>query len=655
MNWNSDDRLSPRMVLWLFFTLVSGANAGSTWASEPATPAAFRETDAEMWVGIDGLGRQLPVTGGNAKQSVPLPKPGKVVGMFYFVWLDAQSRPAPFDIEQILQQPEDKREWGPVNAFHWWGQPRFGYYRSDDRWVFRQHAFLLNDLGVDVIFIDVTNALTYDRNVAALFETFEGLRREGQKTPQVAFLANSHAGRTVEHLLEQWYRPKKHQSLWFLWKEKPLILMPFEEATPEMREVFEIRQSWAWSKGQKWFGNGQNRWPWLDHTPQAYGWKSDPTIPEQISVAVAEHPVSNIGRSFSRGKQPPEAQQRTTLGLHYAEQWERALAVDPELVFITGWNEWIAQRFVSTGGQPFLGRPTQPGETFFVDQFSAEFSRDIEPAAGPLADHYYYQTMAEIRRYKGARPPKCSSSPPRVIDVTSPEAWKLSEVAYLDDLGDAPPRRSPSWVHGEKPLENPGGWLDIDRSAVAFDGTSHWVRCDLAGRLSDALVRPNDSPPANPPTNNESVAESVLESTVPLQLWLDLDNDPATGPCGFERIVNVEALAGGEWRARLVTSPEPGDVAPMGPPIELKWITGERHVAICLPKDPAPRNAQGRTQFRWKWHSPLRRLPSEDLPPATDLGNSAGNPFLAGDSAPNGRLGYLYRETPAAGEPRADE
>ena len=37
----------------------------------------------------------------------------------------------------------------------------------------------------------------------------------------------------------------------------------------------------------------------------------------------------------------------------------------------------------------------------FVNQFNDEFSTDIEPVNGDLMDNYYYQLVANIRRYKG--------------------------------------------------------------------------------------------------------------------------------------------------------------------------------------------------------------------------------------------------------------
>ena len=68
---------------------------------------------------------------------------------------------------------------------------------------------------------------------------------------------------------------------------------------------------------------------------------------------------------------------------------------------VTGWNEWIAGRW---------GKPGGPVE--FVDQFDEEYSRDIEPMKGGHGDNYYYQLVANVRRYKGADPlPRASRAP----------------------------------------------------------------------------------------------------------------------------------------------------------------------------------------------------------------------------------------------------
>src|SRR4030095_15050462 len=81
------------------------------------------------------------------------------------------------------------------------------------------------------------------------------------------------------------------------------------------------------------------------------------------------------------------------------------------------------------------GRGGEPkGPFFFVDQYSEEFSRDIEPMKGGHADHYYWQLIANVRRYKGAPPlPKASDSVSIRIDG-SLDQWKDVAPEFRDHV-----------------------------------------------------------------------------------------------------------------------------------------------------------------------------------------------------------------------------
>ena len=75
---------------------------------------------------------------------------------------------------------------------------------------------------------------------------------------------------------------------------------------------------------------------------------------------------------------------------------------------MTGWNEWVAQRQNATkpqiGKVNLVGRPMKAvGDTYFVDVYNAEFSRDADPMKGGYTDNYYLQLVANIRKFKGAR------------------------------------------------------------------------------------------------------------------------------------------------------------------------------------------------------------------------------------------------------------
>ncbi len=230
------------------------------------------------------------------------------------------------------------------------------------------------------------------------------------------------------------------------------------------RDFFSVRQSWAWTEGQKWFDDGKDKWPWLDHTPQNYGWHESEEIPEEISVAIAEHPVSNIGRSFHDGREPEVKQ--SGKGLYFEEQWKRALEVDPEFVYVTGWNEWVAMHFNEGKATNFLGKKINKGDTYFVDLYNAEYSRDAEPVKGAFNDNYYYQLINHIREFKGSRSlPTYTSNDQIKIDGNFKD-WGNVVAVFKDDVGDTLHRNHPGWGRINAYVNN-SGRNDIVESKVA--------------------------------------------------------------------------------------------------------------------------------------------------------------------------------------------
>ncbi|HET8830231.1 MAG TPA: hypothetical protein VFM79_12875 [Pelobium sp.] len=436
---------------------------------------------ADTWVATDALKRDLTVNAQNGEI-----REDKFVGIFYFVWQGAHgydeiAKPdkddgvkaklprdtiSPYDISKLLKENPENPNYGPLKAFHHWGEPYFGYYLPDDEWIIRKHAQMLSDAGVDVLIIDVTNASIYLPQVTKIVEIYRKMRKQGISTPSFSFIVNSNPTNTVNRLYQSIYKPGLFKDLWFYWKGKPLLLTPPEGLTDENRDFFTAKQSWAWTEGQEWFGNGKDKWPWLDHTPQNYGWTKSKDQPEQISVAVAEHPISNIGRSFHDGKQPEVHQ--SGKGLYFEEQWKRALEVDPEFVFVTGWNEWVAMRFNDWKTKKFMGKPIKMGDTYFVDLYNAEYSRDAEPMKGEFTDNYYYQLVDNIRKFKGSRNiPTYSSTNSIKVDANFSD-WQNVEAVFTDDEGDILHRNHPGWGR-IKSYVNTSGRNDITDAKVSSD------------------------------------------------------------------------------------------------------------------------------------------------------------------------------------------
>jgi len=577
------------------------------------------DTFSDTWVATDALGRSVPTYA-----EVGAPRTNKFVGIFYFLWRD-QVRAGPYDCTKIIaagmqsgNTNYNTYNWGPQSAFHFWGEPYYGYYLDHDPYVLRRHAQMLADAGIDVLIFDVTNALTYENVYLALCQVFMQIRATGRTTPQIAFIAHSSSASTVTKLYTDFYSKaayQQYQPLWFQWQGKPLILSSTNGLSATIRSFFTFRESWAWT-GTTWFGDGRDKWPWLDHYPQGYGWHTNPATPEEMSVCIAQHPTSNIGRSSLTQVEPridyyflPTNRALMNWGCCVTQQWSRALQVDPPFVFLTGWNEWIAQRFIQgTGGDTkFCGRTLQAGDTYFVDLFSQEYNRDIEPMRGGHGDNYYYQMVTYLRRFKGARPLP-ESSPPRTILLNSDfSQWTNVGPEYLDDLGDTAHRSFAGFGTGLT-YTNTTGRNDLNAAKVAGD----YKHLYFYARAVSSLTNPQ-------------------ASTNWMVLLLNTDGNPTNGWAGYDYMLNRVISAGTNGLRGSIERSLGGWNWQAAGEADLVTHSNQLHLAVQRSLLGLP-VTNGLMTLDFKW--------------ADNLSNS-GDPmeFMdRGDVAPNNRFNYRYQE-----------
>lgn len=556
------------------------------------------------WPAVDALGRRLPL----ADETGPV-RPDRCVGIFYFLWLDLigtrYKRPdgeGPYDIARILAaDPDAARKpdsplWGPPGGtMHYWGEPLYGYYHSADPWVLRRHARLLSDAGIDVLIFDTTNARTYPDTVRALGETFCQVRREGGRTPQIAYMVNTKAGETADKIHAELYKPGLFPDLWFYWEGKPLLLCDPAAASEEVRQFFTLRRAhWPFS-----MVNTDRAWHWEATYPQPYGYVDDPAKPEQMNVSVAQNLRRDNGvptcmsSGEARGRSFHNNLIETAVGsvdrgYNVEEQWQRACELDPPFVMITGWNEWIAGRWGQAGG---------PLE--FVDQFDQEHSRDIEPMKGGHGDSYYWQMVANIRRYKGT-PELPRAEAPRTIDVDGGfEQWRQVEHEFPNPAGRLIPR---DW--------DGAAGLHYSNRTNRNEFAGFKFACDRDSLFFYARCRAPISPAGDPNW-----------------MWLFISTRQGNTPswAGYNFIVNRTLTENGQsWLERSTGGWEWEKVAR----VRFRAAGHELHLAI-------PRAALGLAQhdlptFDFKWADNLQ-----------DPGNVMDF-YLSGDVAPAGRFNYRY-------------
>jgi hypothetical protein len=377
---------------------------------------------------------------------------------------------------------------------------------------------MLVNAGVDFIFFDVTNSATYLSTVDSVCKVIANMRAQGIPAPYICFTTNSASGKTINSIYDKFYALDKYKALWFVWQGKPLIMgkSTDPELRPELKNFFTIKYSWAWTNPAN-----ENNWQFLDTYPQDYGWTGgDASIAEQISVTTASHPTNNVGKSFNGSTQPAtDAYGVTTVtnqGIYFAKQWERALEVDPQLVMITQWNEWVAQRFLCSidGCQNMLGKPTIDGQSWFVDVYNREYNRDIEPMKGGWSDNYYYQMLSNIRKYKGMQAPQAVSAPKNItIDGVFSE-WNTVTPVYSDPIGDTQHRNHPRF-DSKQNLVNTTGRNDIVESRVATDASYVYFYIKTAANIT-SYTNPNW-----------------------MMIYLNTDKNKTTGWEGFDFVLNM--------------------------------------------------------------------------------------------------------------------
>ena len=534
-----------------------------------------RPVDYSTWVATDDLGRVTPM-----QDETRAFQEDKYVGLFYFFTGNAHRESQIVDVtkEYLARGIDGLKALLPTVPGIYWAEPYFGYYLNSDTWVIRKHVQMFEAAGIDFIFLDVSNGETFDEAVTVLLDTLLQIRKEGGQTPEIAFMCGDmphilvHDLRIIYNLV---YTKPEYEELFFKWEGKPLILgnndIPggekwtvshetigqypedrfWSSLSTEDREYFEsgqyeqdlsnftVRKSWAWQSRK--YDNDKDYsgyWDYLDDSPQAPG-RSFKGDVEQVPVSIAILAHLGKGRSmtdnnpnYGNNKEDFEFTLGTAqYGYHFAEQFERALEIDPKVIMITGWNEWVAGRQSNSFADMKTGHTTTP-YYHFVDQFNPEFSRDAEPMklrdGVGYGDAYYYQMVSYIRKFKGMPPlpgspwknvvsfdVSISDGENRMQDVDKKimSQWDKVKTTYMDTINDIMFRNSPSYGLMTTYV-NATGRNDIEYAKVTQDDKYMYF---LAKTVSGIVTEDEENW---------------------MNLFIDIDQNHETGWEGYDFVIN---------------------------------------------------------------------------------------------------------------------
>jgi hypothetical protein len=293
------------------------------------------------------------------------------------------------------------------------------------------------------------------------------------------------------------------------------VLSPIDQtAVNAMKAFFTFRP------GQPDYVSGPGRndhWGWLENYPQhGYAPKAGGGF-EQATVGVAQNASDasgghasgfntplTYGRSYTKAAGQDTRANAWLKGLNFQEQWSGANKLNPDLIFVTGWNEWIAGRWFDWDVKPFA----------FVDEYSAEKSRDLEPVKswGNKGDVYYMQLINNVRKFKGMVTQDTASAP-KTIDMNNTGSWADVKPEYLSYKGNVM-HRNHAGQGNELIYTNTTGRNDLVSAKVARDNSFVYFFVQTADNLT------------------------VKSDPKWMRLFIDIDRNKSTGWEGYDFVVN---------------------------------------------------------------------------------------------------------------------
>ena len=161
------------------------------------------------------------------------------------------------------------------------------------------------------------------------------------------------------------------------------------------------------------------------------------------------------------------------------------------MVFITGWNEWIAGNWESDMWMEDM-RHRYLAEDYegvtFVDNFDINNSRDIEPMKDGYGDNYFMQMVDFIRRYKGTDA-RVNVGSNTTVDIQGAwSQWDSVTAVYRDQTGETGARDT--GVYGQYSLVDANNYIsaaasnDIATMKVTRDSENFYFYVDCVGDIT---------------------------------------------------------------------------------------------------------------------------------------------------------------------------
>lgn len=566
------------------------------------TKISGHERSLMQLTGTDALGREI-------KPMLRKKDQDKYVGLFYSLWLGHHNEGI-YDIQKLLDNnpdalndPDNKNE-SPINKFHFWGEPLYGYYNMKDPWVVTRHIELLTNAGIDYLCLDATNTVIYPEQAKNLFSSLLKFQSQGFNVPKIVFYTNSSSGTTVDNIYNTFYKSGNYEDIWFKPVEKPLIIGITENNNnasdmlkyhtfddfikPAMKEYFDVRES-QWPNGDY----NEDAIPWMSWQNPQWNHKGSVAVPvsqHSHSVVFASSLHDECSRGYNNATK--EVETDWTAGANFQTMWNNVFDNITEInnVLVTSFNEWMAIKYANDG------------IVFFVDVYNHEFSRDIEMMKGGYNDNFYMQLVQNTRKFKFEEGEYNNKKGKKIQISELDETDWIQASTYLDFAGDALPRNYINAAGTDRYIDK-SNRNDIVEIKVIHNKSTLYFKIKTLDKIT--------------PHNGEDLNWMTI-------LLQSEDTDENESFEGFQYIINRKPKENG------ITSIEKSIGGYNWEEIdEASYHVNDNTIQIAIPlKSLNLTKNKGKIEFKV----------SDNVTRSDDIMNY----YITGDSAPLGRLNFSY-------------
>lgn len=277
----------------------------------------------------------------------------------------------------------DRRDWTNIEEFGGPHHPLIGYYKSDDPEVIQQQLRWMRRAGIDAIVYNAYGTvkmdpvdLPKDRALALLVEALEHQDTEQRKLQLIIYVEKYIGNPTLDEYRCALNYVREHlaeKAFYYHYEGRPLVVTYHNGRNDVIDEIEWENEYFTLRRVRPYYSDV---WCYVDHYPQRLSreWMvASPGFDSYLEHAyIAKHVDKQVDFDLDKiRKDTRKGAAEREEGAYFERQLLRARHGNPNIIFISGWNDWQYANQIE---------PAVEYEYQYVDMAARLLGRKVETA-----------------------------------------------------------------------------------------------------------------------------------------------------------------------------------------------------------------------------------------------------------------------------------